>query len=187
MNIEHWVDFYDKEDRGKFEIDTDALLSNNIVLLPGRFYILYYKSETKDVYNSRPIILSLGLSKKDNESFLCIDLCMIPRKIRIKFIQMYYDMFKKQIDKQMSNYIYVRDADKQEQITEFTYGNLFKIKMFEPIKNAVKRYKIKNTYKIYSILYCDIYKVLGKYSDINCFKNGNIVDIQNDFLKKCIK
>ena len=81
MNIKDWSDFYDSQGY-LFDYEKQAYDSNNKVLLPGRFYILIYKPTTKEKFNQRPVILSLGISKKDPESLLCIDLCMIPKKIR---------------------------------------------------------------------------------------------------------
>ena len=178
-----WSEEYDKS-KTKFDLEHDALESNNKVLFPGRFYILKYMSETKDVTNTRPVILSLGISKIDPESFLCIDLCVIPKNIRLKFIEMYFNLFKQEITPNVNKYWEVKDADKQSQIKLVSYQNLFKIKDFQIIKPAIKRYKIKNTRKIYSLLFCDMYKVIGDYCDLNMFKNGTIVDVQKDFLKQ---
>ena len=50
---------------------------SSTILYPGRFYILNYKSKTDKRYNSRPVIISLGLSEKDPNSYLCIDLCFV--------------------------------------------------------------------------------------------------------------
>ena len=179
----------DEFDRGKsvFNPDKDALETNSIVLFPGRFYILKYMSETKDVTNTRPVILSLGISQKDPDSFLCIDLCVIPKSIRIKFIEMYFNMFKQEIEPNIKKYWEVKDADKQEQIKQVTYQNLMKVKDFQILKLALKRYKIKNTKKIYSLLFNDVYKVIGNFSDENMFINGTIVDVQKEFIDKAKK
>lgn len=181
-----WSDEFDKQ-KGEFELEKDSLESNNIVLFPGRFYILEYMSKTKDVTNTRPVILSLGLSQKDPESFLCIDLCVIPKNIRIKFIEMYYKMFYREIESNVKKYWEVKDADKQDQIKLVTYQNIFNRKEFQILKPAVKKYKIKNTKKIYSLLFCDLYKVIGNFCDKNMFINGTIYDVQKDFIKQIEK
>lgn len=186
MNIELWVKQFDDE-KNHFDYKVDALESNKIVLLPGRFYILQYKPKTtkKDiVLNTRPIILSLGMSKADPESFLCIDLCMMPMQIRLKFVQMFYDMFDEEITKNMKSFPFTEMADMQAQIKDFNYKALSKIDKLYPVMNAIKRYKIKNTKKIYSLSYTDVYKVLGKFADENWFINGNIGEVQKEFLKK---
>lgn len=189
MNIELWVNEFEKE-RNYFDYKIDSFESNNRVLLPGRFYILQYKPKTKNkdiILNTRPIILSLGLSKKDPESFLCIDLCIIPRVIRIKFIQMFYDMFKTDIEQNIKDFPYTEMADMQKMIKDFNYKNLSKIDAFYPIMNAVKRYKIEYTNKIYSLSYLDIYKVIGNFADENWFINGKITDAQKEFIEKSKK
>lgn len=186
MNIELWVKQFDDE-KNHFDYKVDALESNKIVLLPGRFYILQYKPKTtkKDiVLNTRPIILSLGMSKMDPESFLCIDLCMMPIQIRLKFVQMFYDMFNEEITKNMKAFPFTEMADMQTQIKDFNYKAISKIDKLYPVMNAIKRYKIKNTKKIYSLSYTDVYKVLGKFADENWFINGNIGNVQKEFLKK---
>jgi hypothetical protein len=187
-NLNKSVDFFDKG-KGVFELDKDSLLSNKVVLYPGRFYVLQYVTKITDrPINTRPVILSLGTSIKDPDSFLCIDLCVIPRDIRIKFIDIYYNIFKKEIGDNVKKYWMIKDADKQGEIKSLTYQNLLKVKDFQPIvKLALKRYKIKNTKKIYSILYGDIYKVLGNFADENWFINGKISDVQKDFLKQLQK
>ena len=77
-----WSEQFDKE-KGTFDLKKDVLESNKLPLLPGRFYILNYMSKSDKPTNTRPIIISLGLSKKDPESFLCIDLCVIPKPVVI--------------------------------------------------------------------------------------------------------
>lgn len=181
-----WSEEFDRS-KNTFDVDREALETNSIILYPGRFYILNYIADTKDVTNTRPIILSLGLSKKDPESFLCIDICTIPKLIRLKFIERYFELFEKEISPNVKNFWEIKDADKQSQIKLVTYQNIFKIKDFNILKTSIKRYKIKNTKKIYSLLFSDVYKVIGDYADINMFKNGTIVDVQKDFLEKAKK
>ena len=93
-NILEWVDYFEKNG-GEVNPKTDFLESNNIVLYPARFYVLEYSAKTKDMYNSRPVIISMGISKKDPDSFLCVDLCVIPVKIRKRFIEMYFNIFRR--------------------------------------------------------------------------------------------
>lgn len=187
MNIEAWVNEFERE-KNSFDFSVDALETNNRVLMPGRFYILRYMPKSKDdknkILNTRPIILSLGLSKKDPESFLCIDLCVMPRKIRIKFLQMFYDMFDRDISQNIKEFPFTDMADKQKMIKEFNYQNLEKIDKFYPVMNAIKRYKIECTRKIYALSYLDIYKVCGEFADENWFINGNIRNVQKEFIEK---
>lgn len=182
-----WSDEFDKE-RKRIDLKKDFLLSNSIVLYPGRFYILQYMSdEKKKPINTRPIIISLGISKKDPESFLCIDLCVIPKKIRLRFVEMYFQLFKNEIEPNVKNYWEIKDADRQTEIKKVTYDNLMRLRDFEIIKNAIKRYKIKNTKSIYSLLFNDVYKVIGNFADENMFINGNINEVQKEFLLKIKK
>ena len=97
---------------------------------------------------------------------------------------MFYDIFDKHISENIKNFPFAEMADMQKQIKEFTYKNLSKISKFYPVMNAIKRYKIKDTKKIYSLSYTDIYKVVGKFADENWFINGNIGDVQKEFIKK---
>ncbi|MCM1217707.1 MAG: hypothetical protein NC548_24710 [Lachnospiraceae bacterium] len=161
------------------------MVSKDTVLYPGRFYILQYVSKEKEKpINTRPIVLGLGISKKHPEDFLCIDLCVIPKPIRLKFIEMFYKMFKRDIEPNIQKYWEINEADKQTYIKSLTYGELIKVKDWDILKYALKKYKIKNTKKIYSMLYCDMYKVLGNFADENMFINGTIKDVQKEFLDK---
>ena len=178
-----WSKEFDKV-KGKIDPDKEFLISNKLPLLPGRFYILQYMSKSKQPTNTRPVILSLGISQKDPESFLCIDLCVIPKDIRIKFIEMYYNLFHQDIKPNIEQYWLKDDADKQKQIKLVTYQNLMKIREFHILKLALKRYKIKNTRKIYSLLFNDVYKVIGNFCDENMYLNGTIKDVQKEFLEK---
>ena len=162
-NLSEWVDGFERDGR-EFDIKTDVLLSNIKVLFPGRFYILNYKAQTDKPYNARPVIISLGLSKTEPDSFLCIDLCLIPKKIRIRFVQILFDMFERQVSENMEKFWNVEDADK-------------------PFKHAVKKYKIKNTFRIYSVPFSGVYKIVGKLCDKNCFVNSNVKIEQGTFLK----
>ena len=181
-----WAIEFDKE-KGKFDLKKDILLSNKVPLYPGRFYVLEYMSKTEKPFNTRPVIISLGISQKDPESFLCIDLCDIPKDIRIKFVEMFFDMFSSEIAPNMRDFWEIKDADKQSQIKKVTYQNLMKVKDFKIIKTAVKKYKIKNIKKIYSLLFNDVYKVIGDFCDVNMYLNGKLIDVQKEFLKEAKK
>ena len=85
-NILQWYEYFVKS-KDNFDIKTDANEGSSVVLYPGRFYILNYSSKTDKRYNGRPVIISLGLSEKDPNSYLCIDLCVMPLKVRLKFIE----------------------------------------------------------------------------------------------------
>jgi len=182
-NILEWLEGFEKDGR-QLDFDADVLLSNTTLLLPGRFYILNYKAEKDEEYNARPVIISLGLSKKDPESFLCIDLCIIPRQIRLRFVQTFFNMFEKQIADNMKTCWNVEDADKQKQIKECSYELLKKMPMFQPFRYAVKKYKIKNTFRIYSVPFSGVYKIIGNLCDKNFFVNTHIKEEQEKFVKK---
>lgn len=180
-DIIEWLKGFEK-DGGKFDFKVDALLSKSRVLMPGRFYILEYMAQTKEKYNARPIIISLGISKKEPDSFLCIDLCLIPRMVRLRFVEMVFKMFEKQISENMEKFWNVEDADNQKQILQFGYEMFDKIPVLKPIKLAIKKYKMENTFKIYSIPFSKVYKIIGELPDINCMVNGNISVEQQNFL-----
>ena len=182
-NIKEWLDGFEK-DKNEFNYDTDVLLSKSKILFPGRFYILNYKANTDKPYNAVPIIISMGISKKDPDSYICIDLCMIPRTARIKFVQYIFDLFEKQISENMEKFWNVEDADKQKQIIQFSYEVIEKLPVLKPLKHAVKKYKIENVYRIYSVPFSGVYKIIGKLPDKNRMVNGNVKDEQMKFLKK---
>lgn len=182
--LKDWIDSFEKDGR-KFNFETDSLLSNSKILFPGRFYILHYMAQTDNKpYNAQPVIISLGLSKQDPESFLCVDLCLIPRKMRIEFVQMFFNLFQKQIQENMDKFWDVKDADKQKQIIQFSYSLFDKNPILHPFKNAIKKYKIKNTFKIYSIPFSGVYKIIGELCDKNYFVNSNVKIEQEKFIKK---
>ena len=183
-NILEWVDMFEK-DNGVVDPKEDFLESNSTILYPGRFYMLQYMAtQTKERFNARPVILSMGLSKKDPKSFLCVDLSVMPYPVRRRFIEMYFDTYYNTITSNIDEYLYTEDADKQKGMVSFSYDNFCKSMPTLPIKYAVKRYKIENTLKIYSIPYQQVYKVIGKFCDQNYYVNGTIRDVQNEFIKK---
>ena len=185
-NILEWSDYFEKTD-GEVDPKKDFLESNSIVLYPGRFYVLEYSAKTKDVYNARPVIISMGISKKDPDSFLCVDLCVMPVQVRRRFIEMYFNMYKREIMENIDKYLYVEDADKQGWMKSFNYENLCKSMTMLPIKNAIKRYKIENTRKIYSLPFSKVYKIVGKYCDQDYYVNGSIREVQKEFISKMRK
>lgn len=170
-----------------FDIKTDAKKENSVILLPGRFYILKYKSKTNKIYNTRPVIISLGLSEKDPNSYLCIDLCVMPLKVRIKFVATYFKWYMNQIWDNINKYPDTNSTDKQSQIKNFNYDIICKSADSFYIKNAIKRYKVENVISIYSLSFSKVYKVIGKYCDENYFANGNIMEAQSCFLKQSLK
>ena len=185
-NILEWSDYFEKTD-GVVDPKTDFLESNSIVLYPGRFYVLEYSAKTKERYNARPVIISMGISKKEPDSFLCVDLCVMPVQVRRRFIEMYFNIYKREIMDNIDKYYLVEDADKQTWMKSFNYENLCKSMPILPIKNAIKRYKIENTHKIYSVPFSGVYKIIGKFCDENYYINGTIKDVQREFIGKMRK
>lgn len=184
-DILQWNSYFEKNGE-TFDIRNDAKESASAILYPGRFYILKYKSKTDKRYNARPVIISLGLSEKDPNSYLCIDLCVMPLKVRLKFIDTYFKWYMNQIWDNINKYPSVEQADKQTPIKNFNYNIICKAAESFYIKNAIKRYKIENVIAIYSLSFSKVYKVIGKYCDENNFINGSITDAQAHFLKQSL-
>lgn len=185
-NILDWYSYFEKN-KEIFDIKKDVKVSSSAILYPGRFYILKYKSKSDKLYNSRPVIISLGLSEKDPNSYLCIDLCVMPLKVRLKFIESYFKWYMDQIWDNINRYPDVEQADKQTSIKKFNYDIICKSAEAFYIKNAIKRYKIENVKDIYSVPFSKVYRVIGKFCDENKFINGNIIEAQKNFLKKSLK
>lgn len=185
-DILQWYEYFLKS-KDEFDIKTDVKKSNSAILFPGRFYILKYNSKTDKRYNSRPVVVSLGLSEKDPKSYLCIDLCVMPLKVRLKFIETYFKWYMDQIWDNINRYPGAEQADKQTPIKNFNYNIICKAAEAFYIKNAIKKYKVENVTDIYSIPFSKVYRVIGEYCDENNFINGNIVEAQEYFLKKSLK
>jgi hypothetical protein len=185
-DILQWYEHFVKS-KDKFDIKTDAMKGGSKFLLPGRFYILNYKSKTDKRYNTRPVIISLGFSEKDPKSYLCIDLCVMPLKIRLKFIETYFKWYMDQIWDNINRYPGVDKADKQTIIKNFNYKIICKAAEAFYIKNAIKRYKMENVTNIYSLPFSKVYRVIGEFCDENNFLNGTIVEAQEHFLKQSLK
>ena len=171
----------------EFNLKKDAKKGDSVILYPGRFYILKYKSKTDKIYNSRPVIISMGLSEKDPNSYLCIDLCVMPLKVRLNFIDTFFKWYINQIWENINRFPSVEQVDKQTPIKNFNYDIICKAAESFYIKNAIKRYKVENVMAIYSLPFSKVYKVIGKYCDENYFVNGNIMEAQSQFLKKSLK
>jgi hypothetical protein len=185
-DILQWYDYFIKS-KDEFDIKLDAKKGVSAILLPGRFYILKYKSDTDKRYNGRPVIISLGLSEKDPKSYLCIDLCVMPLKIRLKFIETYFKWYMDQIWDNINRYPTVEMADKQTAIKNFNYSIICKAAESFYIKNAIKKYKMENVVAIYSIPFSKVYRVIGEFCDENKFINGTIAEAQAHFLKQSLK
>ena len=185
-DILQWYEYFMKSG-DKFDIKTDAKEGSSVILYPGRFYILKYKSKSDKMYNGRPVIISLGLSEKDPNSYLCIDLCVMPLKVRLKFIDTYFKWYMDQIWNNINKYPDVEQADKQSRINNFNYDIICKSAEVFFIKNAIKRYKAENVTAIYSVPFSKVYRMIGKFCDENNFINGNIMEAQKNFLKKSLK
>ena len=185
-NILEWVDLFEKSG-DSVNPKEDFLETNSTILYPGRFYVLDYTAKTKERYNARPVIISIGLSKSDPNSFLCVDLSVMPVKVRMRFIEMYFNMYYNEIVDNIAKYLYVKDADKQSWMKNFSYDNLCKTMPMLPLKFAIKKYKIENTRKIYAVPFQKVYKLIGRYCDENYYVNGTIRDIQKEFISKVRK
>ena len=185
-NIIDWIDTFEGNG-GKVDPKTDFLETRERFLYPGRFYVLDYKATTKERYNTRPVLIGMGISKKDPNSFLCVDLSVIPYQARRRFIDMFFKLYYSTITSSIDNYLSVDDADSQGYMKTFSYDNLIKTMPMLPIKNAIKRYKIENTRKIYAVPFQKVYKIIGRYCDEDYYVNGRISDVQKEFLQKVKK
>jgi hypothetical protein len=185
-DILQWYDYFLKS-KDTFDIKTDTKKGGSVVLLPGCFYILDYKSNTDKRYNRRPVVISLGFSEKDPKSYLCIDLCVMPLKVRLKFIEAYFKWYSDQIWENINRYSDVKDVDKQKPIKNFNYKVICATAEAFYIKNAIKKYKIENVSNIYTLPFSKVYRVIGKFCDENNFANGTIADAQAYFVKKSLK
>ena len=185
-DILQWYEYFVKSG-DKFNKSIDSKENSSVILYPGRFYIFNYKSKTDKRYNGRPVVISLGLSEKDPSSYLCIDLCVMPLKVRLNFIKTYFKWYMDQIWYNINRYPDVDSVDKQTAIKNFNYDIICKAAEAFYIKNAIKRYKVENVTAIYSLPFSKVYKVIGKYCDENHFVNGNIMEAQEYFLKKSLK
>jgi hypothetical protein len=184
-NILEWYEYF-KDSGDEFSLKNDTKEGGSTVLSPGCFYILKYKSKTDKLYNCRPVIISLGFSEKDPKSYLCIDLCVMPLKVRLNFIAKYFKWYMDQIWNNINRYPDVDKADKQMPIKNFNYKVICKSAEAFFIKNAIKRYKIENVTAIYSVPFLKVYKMIGEFCDENHFGNGNIGEAQVNFLKKSL-
>ena len=185
-DILQWYSYFIKSG-DKFDIKNDAKQGSSVVLYPGCFYILKYKSKTDKRYNSRPVIISLGLSNEEPNSYLCIDLCVMPLKVRLKFIDTYFKWYNDQICDNINRCPDIDSVHKQNKIKNFNYDIICRAAESFYIKNAIKKYKVENVVSIYALPFSKVYKVIGKYCDENYFVNGNIVEAQSYFLKRSLK
>ena len=185
-DIIQWYEYFEKNGE-KFDIKKDVKEGSSVILYPGRFYILKYESKTDKMYNSRPVIISLGLSEKDPNSYLCIDLCVMPLKVRLNFIKTYFKWYMDQIWDNINRYPDVEQADKQTPIKNFNYNVICKAAEAFYIKNAIKRYKVENVTAIYSVPFSKVYRIIGEFCDENNFINGNIGEAQKYFLQNSLK
>ena len=185
-DISQWYDYFLKS-KDKFDIKVDTKKGGSAILLPGCFYILTYKAKTDKMYNCRPVIISLGFSEKDPKSYLGIDLCVMPLKIRLKFIETYFKWYMDQIWYNINRYPGVEHVDKQSAIKNFNYKTICKAAEAFYIKNAIKKYKIENVVQVYSIPFAKVYRVIGEFCDENKFANGSVGEAQAHFLKSTLK
>lgn len=185
-DILQWYEYFIKS-RSEFNIKSDAKEGGSIFLSPGCFYILKYKSKTEKRYNRRPVVVSLGLSEKDPNSYLCIDLCVMPLKVRLNFIDKYFRWYMDQIWDNINRYPDVDQVDKQHPIKKFNYNIICKASELFYIKNAIKRYKKENVTAIYSVPFSKVYKIIGDFCDEDYYANGNIGEERVSFLRKCLK
>lgn len=185
-DIIQWYEYFEKSGE-EFDIKKDVKEGDSVILYPGRFYILKYKSKTDKRYNARPVIISLGLSEKDPNSYLCIDLCVMPLKVRLNFIKTYFKWYMDQIWYNINHYPDVEQADKQTPIKNFNYNIICKAAEAFYIKNAIKRYKVENVTAIYSVPFSKVYRIIGEFCDENNFINGNIGEAQKYFLQNSLK
>ena len=185
-NIIEWNREFEKN-KGSFDYKTDALETRNRVLYPGRFYILNYKSDTKKVYNARPVIISLGVSSEHPDMFIGIDLCVMPMQVRLNFMKMFWGVYGKEINRCLITHYDIKNVDLQPYFKDFNYANIKSTNAFSPVVNAIKKYKISNTMKIYALPYERVYKVIGSFCDVDRMINGKLADVQKEFINKSLK
>lgn len=147
-------------------------------LLPGKLYVFKYKTDKKKIYDGKPYIMSLGQDKEKPYLFYGIDMHHMPYQIRLQFFIYIYDIFYDIIYKESNNFPLVEDAVKQASLPQMTGDNVSHMRF--NLKPSIHRYSIEHMSDCKLINYNLIHYMLQDETDY--FKNGSIVQAQNEFL-----
>lgn len=154
----------------------------NSVLYPAKLYVFNYNSNSNDLYDTKPFIMSLGMSKKHKGKFFGIDMHWIPFPIRLQIFRYIYDIFAAKIQDGIANFPNDEDTPQQPFIielgTEFVKKSPFNIN----IKSCMHSYSLEFISDCRCVNWNKIHYML--ISDDDWFKNGTIKDAQEKFIEE---
>lgn len=152
-------------------------------LFPGKFYIFKYKPQTKNIYDSKPYIMSLGFEQNHPNLIYGINMHHMPYKIRVQFFDYVYNFFRSILEKEIYNYPNPGDAVFQKYITEITADNMLNVPF--NIKPSINKYDMQYMSNCRLINYNLLHYIIQ--SDEDYFVNGTISDAQKKFLKHTLR
>lgn len=180
-NFKEWYDEFAK-DGADYDLDKYCKETNTAIFQPGLFYIFNYKPAREGVlYNQRPFIIALGSSKRQSDCILGLDLCWIPKTLRVQFCDEYFKIFSKGIQSNLDNSLFPEEADKQKMISGMGYETaMYVLDRKVPCKGAIKQYFIRNISKCYTVPFFMVAKLLNM-CDENYFTCGTPADAEKQF------
>lgn len=152
-------------------------------LLPGFFYSIIQRKNTDKPYNMNLLCLAIGESKVDNGKYIIIDLCMLPIKVRLKFVELFYKSYNTQIVNNMSLAYDAKDANLQKPINSFTLKNVQQLLRIMKIGNAIIKVSPEDFKNVRLIPFSQVYKLIN-LCDTNNFTNISIQNAQNIIVRK---
>ena len=150
---------------------------------PGKLYVFDYfpPSAKKKMIDTRPYLMSLGPDKEKPNLFYGIDMHHIPYNMRVQIFEFIYNMFRFDIEQEITDWPDVKDSLKQKSLSKMNTDIITKSPFNVNISPCIKRYDIKFVSNCYCINYNLIQYML--LSEENYFLTGSIKKAQEEFLE----
>ena len=139
---------------GNQNVKIKDVLKPTSKLKSGFFYSIVQNKETNDVFNCNPICIVIGVSERDHDCYNIIDLCYLPKNIRYKFVELFFNTYKEQINKILV------DSDRYPDLSNFNLRCIQSFLKVFNISHAITKINLKDIKKINVIDFIDVITIL---------------------------
>lgn len=154
----------------------------NTFLFQGKLYVFKYTEKTDKLTDTRPVVISLGPTEKDETVYYCLDMRYIPMKIRIQVVRYVYNSFSNVIDAEIGKFPDPLDAGRQNYIKWCVISNMKNLARNVSLMPAIHKYKVDCIQNCRLVNYNKVHWLV--FCDSDRFKNGSIADAQRSFMEK---
>jgi len=156
----------------------EDVLHDSNKLKSGFFYSIIQTSNTTKKFNCNPICICIGPSDVDRDCINVIDLCYMPKNLRYKFVELFFNVYADQINDRLSG------SDRFNDVSNFNIRVIQSFLKIFNISNAITRVRLGDVKKISVIDFIDIASIIDDIDSHDNFINTTMKEQQVRTIKK---